>query len=97
MTTQERDDGDGPCECEIEPVPGALWPMNEGDDGSWEIERCDLCARFEDDRAAADAVARVVGATVRVRTWNRQETYALAGFDAVAANRLRARLAKGRA
>lgn len=78
-------------------MPGALWPMNEGDDGSWEIERCDVCARFEDDRAAADAVARVVGAKVRVRTWNRRETYALAGFDAAEANRLYARLLKARA
>lgn len=96
MATHERDDGEALCECELEPVPGAVWPMNEDDDGAWSIERCDLCARFEDDRAAADAVAHAAQEKVKVRTREHRETYFLAGLDAGAAHHLRDQLLIGR-
>lgn len=41
------------CECDGEPIPGAGWPYND----QAEVERCDECKRFDDDVAAALAVA----------------------------------------
>lgn len=47
----------GPCECEDDPVPGAIWPMatNCDDSHQW-VERCDACGRFASDDDAAVAV-----------------------------------------
>jgi len=36
--------------------PGWLW-MNEHDDASFNIERCDGCAVYDDDTSAAEAMA----------------------------------------
>jgi hypothetical protein len=49
-----------PCEScySNSPFPGVLWPIRSDDDGfhRW-VERCDECARFPDDYAAAEAMA----------------------------------------
>jgi hypothetical protein len=46
---------DEPCECADDLVPGACFPY--GDGCVPYVERCDLCRVFEDDVAAAEAVA----------------------------------------
>ena len=40
------------CECADEPVPGAGWPFND----QAEVQRCDLCEKFDSDYDAALAV-----------------------------------------
>lgn len=45
------------CECDDGLVPGACYPA--GDYDFPEVQRCDSCARFPDDKAAAEAVAAV--------------------------------------
>lgn len=46
------------CECDDGLVPGACYPA--GDYDLPEVQRCDSCARFPDDGAAAEAVAAVL-------------------------------------
>lgn len=53
------------CECDNNLVPGALWPMDTNGDNSHDwVERCDMCERFDNDDAAARAVAAKVGGIV---------------------------------
>ena len=47
--------GDEPCECDEDLVPGACFPYGEGCVPY--VERCDSCCRFVDDVEAAEAVA----------------------------------------
>jgi hypothetical protein len=53
---------DDECECSGL-VPGAVVGMNDRD----EIQRCDLCNRYESDDEAAHAVARAVNGTAEMR------------------------------
>lgn len=53
------------CDCDLDAVPGAIWPIaSDGDDSFPFVERCDNCKRFPDDVAAAEAVAQAIGGTV---------------------------------
>lgn len=47
--------------------PGWLW-MNENDDGSFNIERCDTCARFRDDHEGA--LAMIARCNIRDVDWS---------------------------
>lgn len=54
-----------PCGCGGM-VPGVLWPWgtNGDEDHDW-IERCDECKAFESDEDAAEALAKLLGVTVK--------------------------------
>lgn len=70
------------CEsCCSSTVPGVLLPCDASDrepsrDGFVQVERCDECDRYEDDVAAADAVAEATGWVVK-----RSYDYEQPGYD----------------
>lgn len=62
IEAQHEQSGERECFC-----PGWLW-MNEEDDGSFNIERCDTCRTVRDDSDAARDV--VVRCCIRGVDWN---------------------------
>lgn len=50
VEARDQENGERECFC-----PGWLW-MNEDEDASFNIERCDTCAIYRNDREAATAM-----------------------------------------
>lgn len=66
-----------PCDCDHDTYPGTFYPCaSDGDDSAPWCERHDECARYPDDIAAAEAVARAKnGVVVLARVHGRRRRW----------------------